>query len=1316
MRTVRLFVSSPGDVEHERRRVERVAERLNGEFAGVARLETIRWETSFYSAHTGFQAQIPEAADCDLVVAIFWARLGSELPPDFRPMPNGEPYPSGSAYEVLSAIQARETRDNPDIFVFRKTERPQFAIDDAGELERVRGQWDRLKSFFERWFLTPQGHFRAAFQSFQTTDEFEATIEALLRVWLEEHVLHGRSLTWPIATKGSPFRGLAPFEARHSPVFFGRARDIARAIDRLKSAADRQSRFLLIVGASGAGKSSLVRAGLIPRLTTPGVVAGIDMWRVAVMRPGTRPVAALAEALFASGEGGGADGGMRALPELAEGDSKTPAELAALLRNADATAERPLLRALERIEADEQKRGGFARPVRADLMLVVDQLDDLFAADVSAEDRTTFAKLLRLLVASGRVWVVTTLRATLYEPFLAEPEFKALKDAGADYDLAPPGPAELAEIVRKPAEAAGLIYERNADGVSLDERLLQDAGDAAALPLLQFTLNELYEQRQVIDGETRLTFAAYAGLAAQDAIGGLDGAISRVAERALAGLGEAEVAALPRLLRQLVVPVHDAAGRGAFTIRVAPLAEAAPDATTAKLAEGLIQARILLVSGDEGVPIVSLAHQRVLESWKRARDIVASNADFFRIRDDVEDQLRRWEASGGKAELLLARGVPLAEAEKIVANFGTELGSEIRNFVATSGRRARFRQRLTAAAAVVFAVVAVGASILGFFAYRLEQRARAERARAEASYAAASQAVDRLIFDVVQGLGNVEGMRVESIARILETVDNAVKRLAETNTGDLKLQRSRAVMLNNFANAYATKGDLARARAAAEESLAITRKLVAIEPKNTLWEGDAVWSLISLANALDGLGDRAGALAAYEESLALARKLAKALPAQIVWQINIAVTLLRSGKVHAILGQRSAALAAYEECVVVARKIVSIEPKNPYGRGNLAWALLFIGDLVLPAGDNSRALASFEEALSIRRELLAADPGNTQLQRDVSASLQRIGDVRTAMGDSKGALAAHMESLELVRKLIALDPNNTGWQRDVSVGLLRIGDIHRSLGDNKRALVAFQEGLDISRKLSASDPANTEWQNDVGIRLERIGDIKWEFGDRDAALALYEEILAVDRKLVAADPNVMWRSNLAIILGRVGGARRARGEYEAALKHYEESLDIRRKLAEADPGDLSALRSVGFSLTAIGDIRLEIGDHAKALTAYEEGLAIDRKLVSADPKNARWQNDASVSLRKIGDVHAKQGDDKRALVAYEECLAIRRKLLAADPENGRWQRNVDAILVSIAELHASNGANEKALAAYEEKSRTPPQDFRGPSGRSRQVA
>jgi Novel STAND NTPase 1 len=712
-RKVTIFVSSPNDVAPERGRVQAVTAKLNREYEGLIWFETVLWEEHFYTADKSFQSQIRDPVTSDIVASIFWTRIGTELPADFPRMPNGKPYPSGTAYELLTALEASKAKGVPDVYVFRKTADATLPMADAERRRQAQTQVEALEAFWSEWFRSEKGEFKAAFQNFPSTDAFEQQIELLLRQWLETRGFLGPRIAWP-KEKGSPFPGLAPFEAEHAAVFFGRDRVIDEARRRLVGAAERGGAFLLIVGASGSGKSSLARAGLIPRLTTPGVAASVDLWRVARMKPGegqTGPFMVLATALLATG----------ALPELAHGDYPTAASLADNLRRGGTASVQPITSALARIAEEAQRQRHADEAPKPELVLLVDQFEELFAQRVGDAERAAFAETLRQLLATDRVWVVATLRADLYELLLKQPVLKTLKEAGASLDLGPPGPAELAEIVRAPAAAAGLVFETDTEKGELGERLLGDAKSADSLPLLQFTLRQLYERREEIAGETRLTHAAY------DQLGGLAGAIAAEAERAVISLPPQAVATLPRLLRRLAEPARD---DKTLTLREVPRADVAKEASETTLIDALLTARILIARTDaDERPTVRLAHDAVLASWPRASEAAQASREFYRVRAEVEDALRRWQEHGRPKDRLIQPGVPLAEAEKLVEDFGAELPAELVAYVKTSRNRARAQQRLVAAAAIFFFILAVAAAALGLWAYQSQQEALRARRR-----------------------------------------------------------------------------------------------------------------------------------------------------------------------------------------------------------------------------------------------------------------------------------------------------------------------------------------------------------------------------------------------------------------------------------------------------------------------------------------------------------------------------------------------------------------------------------------------------------
>jgi hypothetical protein len=273
-RVLRIFVSSPSDVAAERARVKLVADRLNGELEGRVRLDILRWEDAFYTAAHSFQEAIDAALGnmtaTDMVLCIVWKRAGLKLNPGVWHRADGSAYESGTVLEFETAVEVSRTHNGtPDVYLFRKTADVLLRADRAGEEME---QYQLLQAVWKRWTETAEGYNTAGYQSFADADDFEAKLEACLRQWLERRGVVAKGPVWDRASKGSPFRGLAAFDTSHASVFFGRESAIARATTKL-----RQVPFLLLIGASGSGKSSLMHAGLLPRIIAPGVIAEVDL-------------------------------------------------------------------------------------------------------------------------------------------------------------------------------------------------------------------------------------------------------------------------------------------------------------------------------------------------------------------------------------------------------------------------------------------------------------------------------------------------------------------------------------------------------------------------------------------------------------------------------------------------------------------------------------------------------------------------------------------------------------------------------------------------------------------------------------------------------------------------------------------------------------------------------------------------------------------------------------------------------------------------------------------------------------------------------
>jgi hypothetical protein len=153
------------------------------------------------------------------VVGVLKWRLGTELRPGFTErLPDGRPFPSDTAYELLTGIEKRRKGGElPDGFVYRFAGGSPSVVIENPNRDRIESDWRTLKTFFRDGFLTEQGHVKAAFNPYASEDDLEAQLEKLLSDWVADKVAGGRILRWPIEVKGSSFRGLDALGPKHAP-------------------------------------------------------------------------------------------------------------------------------------------------------------------------------------------------------------------------------------------------------------------------------------------------------------------------------------------------------------------------------------------------------------------------------------------------------------------------------------------------------------------------------------------------------------------------------------------------------------------------------------------------------------------------------------------------------------------------------------------------------------------------------------------------------------------------------------------------------------------------------------------------------------------------------------------------------------------------------------------------------------------------------------------------------------------------------------------------------------------------------------------
>jgi tetratricopeptide (TPR) repeat protein len=1030
LKTLRIFISSPGDVAEERLIARRVIGRLDMQVGDSVHLEPVFWEHEPLVATATFQEQILRPSQTDIVLVILFSRLGTALAKHVT-RADGTAYASGTEFEFEDALEGFRSRGKPDILVYRKQSRIEWSAD-AGRAGQQLQQQQALEGFFARWFADPsETALKAAFHSFGTPADFEDLLEAHLWRLVQPHLPAAATVSGAASWRsGSPFRGLETFEPEHAAVFFGRTAAVASVLLKLRRQGEAHQAFVLIVAMSGGGKSSLVRAGVLPLLLQPGVVGEAKTWRRALFRPseGQGDLGlALIRSLLDS----------RALPELGPAENvsaRAPDELAAQVGTA-----------LEQVSARE---GG-----ECHLALVVDQLEEIFSDPrIDARAREAFVAALDALARSGRVWILATMRSDVYPRLVELPVLMKLKEGEGQFDLLPPTLREIGQIIRLPAAAAGLRFEvRSHTAERLDDTIRDAAAkNPGALPLLQFLLEELYQRRSPDDV---LTFRAY------EELGAVEGALARRAEAVLSGVSEPAQLALPDVFRELVtLSVEDesrvlrrSAPRSAFTTPAAN-----------ELIGALIEARLLVSALDaQGEATISLAHEALLEFWPRLREWREKNRENLHIHARLSAAANTWEKQGRSADLVLARGRPLAEARALAAD-GVRLSPAEAALLHASERRARRFVRLRASAVVGLSVLAILASIAAW-------RATVESNRARIQATTAQRTSDFLVS--LFNIADPEENRGETVT-VREILDRGVEEIRSGLSGE---QVVRANLLRSMGQAYNGLGLYARAHPLLEQA-------VDAATKSGAPPADVIKAQLALAanryldsdyetserlyrsalsgaerlygnkhpvvsDALTGLGDAVFELQRSQEAESLYRR-------------ALASDLELHGELHESTARSLNALgwlcyfeSRYAEAEPLFRRALSIR-RQLFGERHVkvGESLNNLGSLLFQSGDYAAASAFWTEALPVYRQVFS------EKHREVATTLNNLGRVELLRNQIDSAQKYLEEALAMDRALLA--PKHD----DLVLPLNSLAMVHLARGDAGKARPLLNEALEIARE------------------------------------------------------------------------------------------------------------------------------------------------------------------------------------------------------------------------------------------------------------
>ncbi len=1048
---------------------------------------------------------------------------------------------------------------------------------------------------------------------------------ARLKIGLERAGLDPRFFAWPPVNEPgrAPYRGLEALDSIDAGVFFGRDGPIIQALDQLRGLHEATPpRLFVILGASGAGKSSFLRAGLLPRLARDDrnfvVLPVVRPERAAISGPAGL-ITAIAEAI------------------VQRGLTSTRAQIRHAIAEG-AGALRPILKTL-------LDHAGEDKPPA--IVITIDQAEELFRAE-AADEAEALLSLLRTLTAADdpATLVIFVIRSDSYD---ALQRAKALEGLKQDtFALLPMPHGAYQTVIEGPLKRLRLSGRKFEIDPGLTEALLEDIEQGAgsdALPLLSFTLELLYRDHEA---------AKHISLEDYRDFGGLKGAINAALTRAFAAADAdpripKDYDARLALLRRGFIPWLAGVDPETKSLRrrVARAAQIPEEARP--LLDLLIEQRLLTrdVDKETGEATVEPAHEALLRQWGGLKGWLEEDFGRLAALEGVKRAAMDWDANARNAAWLAHGGSRLSEADQLDLrpDLAALLNGTDRAYLAACRQREketlaiedekrraeaelaqekheRFQQRARFMHAAAYVSAAAAISLLALSAWAVH-----ERYNALAQIESATKTANYLVKDLAGNIKSISGVPVSTVLGILRTAHQLQEDLTAGGYENVELARSHALSREETVPICVDFGDLQCALEAAEEATELRTSLLKADPQSDLKKMDLARAQSRMADVKKQLGDSAQALALYSTSLKTQAEVTSRREFNAAWLGDLATS--REGIGDALLMQGRAdqinqVYRSYRAAQDDWDRLVKAEPDDLEWRRRLALNHEKIGDALFAKNERSSALASYGQAVSEMETLARENATNTEFKKDLAASQQKKGDMLLSMNKLDQAVVAFNMGRKTMKSLVDSDSANAQWQRLLATIENKIGDAQLAEGNLQEAETAYANALSRIEAIAKKDEKSALLQMDWSRSLSRIGDVQLTRNKFDDALKSYRDSLQkLERRSLISSND--WMRDVARLHEYIGSILYYQRDDSGAMAAFSKMLETLETLARANGDDF--------------ETRLQVVEVHKKLALVDKAN-VEKHIKAAEAILERL-------LQGVPDDETEESAERRRLLDYE---------------------------------------------------------------------